>query len=191
MTADTPLGPLDALLALLPLHDLPRTGWLQHGIQNPESVGDHTLGTCLVALALAQRAKPSVDVDRAVALALVHDAPEALIGDWPKPASRLLPPGAKAAVEDKAAAQLLGPLSNVAHERFVEYRQMESREARFVRVCDGLHLGLRLLAYRRRGHGDLADFEKSLAELDCSEFDAADELKRDLIAALHALARAH
>lgn len=186
MTADTPSGPLDALLALLPLHDLPRTGWLQHGIQNPESVGDHTLGTCLVALALAQRVRPALDTDRAVALALVHDAPEALIGDWPKPASRLLPPGAKAAVEDRAAAQLLGPLSKVAHERFVEYRRMESREARFVRVCDGLHLGLRLLAYRRRGHGDLDDFETTLAALDCSEFDAADALKRDLIAALHA-----
>lgn len=183
-------SPLDALLALLPLHDLPRTGWLQHGIQNPESIGDHTLGTCFVALALAPQVKPPLDADRAVALALVHDAPEALIGDWPKPASRLLPPGTKAAVEDKAAEQLLAPLSRSAHERFVEYRRMETREARFVRVCDGLHLGLRLLAYRRRGHGDLANFEATLATLDCREFEVADALKRDLIAALATIDRA-
>ena len=35
-------------------------------------------------------------------------------------------------------------------ELYAEHAQAESREARFVRVCDRLQLGLRLLGYRRR-----------------------------------------
>jgi putative hydrolase of HD superfamily len=188
MAAPAPL--LDALLALGPLHDLPRTGWILRGVRDAESIGDHVLATCFLALALGPRVEPRIDVERAVALALVHDVPEALFGDLPRTAAELLPAGAKAEAESRAATRLLGPLSDHALRLWDEHKAMGTREARFVRVCDRLQLGLRLLAYQRAGHAGLDEFRATLAALDCAEFPAAGELRDEILAALGPAPRA-
>ncbi|HJP02385.1 MAG TPA: HD domain-containing protein [Planctomycetota bacterium] len=175
---------LEALLALAPLDALPRTGWVQHGIGAPESVAGHLAATALVALALAPRVEPGLDVDRCLALALVHDAPEALIGDLPRGAQDRLPPGAKAAAEEAAARSLLAPLSPVALARFREFAAGETREARLAHLCDRLALGVRLLAYLRAGSRGLEEFTGGLEALDCAEFQPAEDLRRALLAAI-------
>lgn len=175
---------LEALLALVPLESLPRTGWVQHGISPPESVAGHVLGVGFVALAIAPGVSPPVDVDRVVALAAVHDAPEALLGDLPRAASELLPAGAKAQAEAAAAERLLAPLSGLAAERYHEATELETREARLAKLCDRLQLGVRLLAYRRAGWLGLERFQETLAELDCSEFPPAAELQESLLLSL-------
>jgi len=177
---------LDALLDLLALDRLPRTGWLLAGVPAPESVAAHSLGTCLVALALGPGVAPRLDVDRAVALAAVHDAPEAWLGDVPRRGAERLPPGAKRTAESAVAAELLGSLSETALERFREFAAGATREARFARLCDRLHLGLRLLGYARAGQRGLDDFARGLEALDCAEFAPCAELKRELLAALAA-----
>jgi putative hydrolase of HD superfamily len=174
---------LSALLPLLALDRLPRTGWLLAGVPAPESVAAHSLGAALVALALAPRVEPPLDVDRCVALALVHDVPEAWLTDLPRRAAELLPEGAKALAEERAARGLLEPLSGVALERFEEYRAGASREARLVRLCDKLHLGVRWLGYRREGHGGLDDFATGLKELDCREFAPCEALRVEILEA--------
>lgn len=178
---------LRALSALIPLESLPRTGWMLRGLAPVETVAGHSLGTAFVALALAPRVAPPLDVDRALALALVHDAPEALCGDLPRRARELLPHGAKERLEAEAARELLAPLSAIALERFEEYAAAASREARLVRLCDKLQLGLRLLAYLRSGARGLEDFEEGLERLDCSEFPPAAELHARLLEALATL----
>lgn len=175
---------LEALLALQPLHDLPRTGWILRGVRDPESVGDHVLSTCFLVLAAGPRVAPAVDVERAVALALVHDAPEAAIGDLPRTAARLLPAGAKAAAEDRAAAELLGPLSDHARGLWDEVRAGVTREARFVKLCDRLQLGVRLVALERTGQRGLDDFRATVAGLDCAEFSVLAALRDEVLAAL-------
>ncbi|MCB9914680.1 MAG: HD domain-containing protein [Planctomycetes bacterium] len=179
-----PQSPLDALLALVPLEALPRTGWIQRGVPAPESVAAHVLGTAWVALALAPRVTPPLDVDRVVALCAVHDAPEALLGDLPRSGARLLPAGAKRAAEERAAELLLGPLSPAALERHREALALDTREARLAKLCDGLQLGVRLLAYRRAGQRGLDEFVATVAALDCAEFEPAAALQRELLAAL-------
>jgi len=179
-----PRSLLDALLALEPLHDLPRTGWILRGVRDAESIGDHVLSTCFLALALGPRIEPKIDVERAVALALVHDVPEALFGDLPRTAAKLLPAGAKAEAEKRAAAELLGPLSDDSMRLWQEYQAGTTREARFVKVCDRLQLGVRLLAYQRSGHTGLDEFRDTVAAVDCSEFPPAAELRAALLAAL-------
>lgn len=175
---------LRALLALLPLERLPRTGWILRGAAAVEPVAGHVLGTAFVALALAPRVDPPLDVDRAIALAVLHDAPEALTGDLPRRARELLPEGAKDHMEAAAARELLLPLSPAALERFEEYASGASREARLVRLCDKLQLGLRLLAYARAGERGLEEFRTGLQALDCSEFAPAQQLQARLLAAL-------
>ncbi len=175
---------LGALLSLAPLAQLPRTGWLQAGVPSPESIADHSLGTCLVALALGPRVEPPLDVDRCVALAALHDAPEALLSDLPRTAAELLPVGAKRSAEARAARILLGPLSALAEERWDEYAAGSTREARFVRICDKLHMGIVLVARTRAGQRGLEDFAHSLEQLDCGEFQACRELRDEILADL-------
>jgi putative hydrolase of HD superfamily len=174
---------LDALLQLLALDRLPRTGWLLAGIATPESVAAHSLGTALVVLALGPRIVPALDVERAVTLAVLHDAPEALLTDLPRSASELLPQGAKASAELRAAERLLAPLSELALSRWSELHARETREARLVRLCDALHLGLRWLGYRRAGAGGLEDFRAGLLALDCGDFAPCEELRQAILAA--------
>lgn len=189
-----PLGPerrrdcddspqLAALLELAALGRLPRTGWLQAGQRSAESIAAHSHGVATLVLALAGEVEPPLDVDRAVALAVVHDAPEALLGDLPKTAGELLPPGAKAAAEAEAGARLLGVFAPAAHARLVEYASGASREARFVKVCDRLQLGVELVALARSGARGLRRFEGVLAGLACGEFAAAERLRVELLGA--------
>jgi putative hydrolase of HD superfamily len=175
---------LAPLLVLQPLEWLPRTGWVMKGLAAPETIAGHVLGACHVVLAIGPRLEPAIEVQRALALALVHDAPEALTGDWPRTAARFLPEGTKARTEEAAAREVLGKLSPLAIELFVEYRAQATREARFARICERLQLGVRLAGYRRLGIGGLEEFAETVRGLDCSEFAPAAELRREILAAV-------
>ena len=172
---------LDTLLELLPLDDLPRTGWVLKGVPHAESVAGHILGTSHLILALAPRTTPPIDLGAALSMALVHDLPEARTGDLPRPAGHYLPPQAKALMEDRIAEHLVAPLSDVAAEAWVGYRAGSSREARFVALCDKLQMGVRLLGYERSGQRGLGEFHASLRELDCSEFQPVLDLQRAIL----------
>ena len=174
---------LDALLALLALDRLPRTGWLVAGVAAPESVAAHSLGSAFVVLALGPRVQPALDVERAAVYALLHDATEALLTDLPRSALECLPSGAKAAAEARAAERVLAPLSKLAFEREAEYRSRSTREARFVALCDKLNLGVRWLGYHNAGVRGLDSFRESLTALDCREFAPCEELRRSILAA--------
>jgi putative hydrolase of HD superfamily len=183
------MSALAALLPLLALDRLPRTGWLLAGIGAPESVAAHSLGTALVALALGPRVRPPLAVERAVALAVVHDVPEALLTDLPRAASELLPSGAKAEAERRAAERLLGPFGPEALALQREFAAGETREARFARLCDKLHLGLRWLGYLREGARGLEEFRPGLVALECGEFAPCAELRDELVSAAERLRR--
>jgi len=160
-------GALDALLGLLPLDSLPRTGWVLRGVEGPESIAGHALGVAHVALAMAGRVTRDeggpLALGRVLAMALVHDAPEALSGDLPRPATRHLPDGAKAAMERALAEEVVAPLSADAARAHAEYEAQATPEARFVKGCDRIQLGVRLLGYERAGRRGLDEFWGTLA----------------------------
>jgi len=178
---------LDALLQLQVLEHVPRMGWLLKGVANPESVAAHSLGTAQLVLALGPGQEPALDVDRAVSLAVLHDAAEARLGDLPKPVQKLFPAGAKQAAERQLIGEMLPALSPLAHERALEALEHRTRESRFVGLCDQLQLGLRLLAYRRAGVSGLGEFEPGLRELDCTEFESCAQLQGEILTALAAI----
>jgi putative hydrolases of HD superfamily len=62
------------------LKQLKRQGWVDRGVEQPESVADHSYRLALMTMVIASR-DPEIDASRAVRLALVHDLPEALAGD--------------------------------------------------------------------------------------------------------------
>ena len=148
----------------------------------------HSLGVAQIALALSGSVDPPLDLGRVLAMAVAHDAPEAWLGDLPKTAQRVLPPGAKDEAERRAAEELLAPFAAEALHGFRDYQKGTSRVAQFVKLCDRLQLGLRLLAYRQSGRAGLNEFEQGLRELDTSAFPNAEALRLEILAGLDALA---
>ena len=163
--------PLAALLDLLSLDTLPRTGWILRGVQPAESIAGHVLGVAHVALALAPRVEPPLDLARVLAMAIVHDAPEARSGDLPSPAAGHLPTGAKHALDRGLAAEVIAPLSGAALAAFEEYESQATPEARFVKACDRLQLGVRLLGYERAGWRGLTEFWHAIEPVAFAEFE--------------------
>ena len=153
--------PADGLLRFFHLagrlKDTPRAGWALRGIMSPESVAEHSQRVALLALVLAPRAEPPLDVSRCVSLSLVHDLAEALVGD-------ITPYDGVAADEKRRReeeamrhlAGLAGDAGLLALWR--EYDAAESPEARFVKELDKLETVLQAAEYEERGAGALDEF---------------------------------
>ena len=138
---------------------LPRAGWLQRGVAQPESVAEHTFGVAALALLVGDML-PDLDRGRLLALALVHDMAEALLGDLPASARRLLGADVKHAAERRAANELFGALSQGAHylALWEEYASAATPEARLIKGLDRIEMLAQALAYERAGSRALAEF---------------------------------
>jgi putative hydrolase of HD superfamily len=78
---DSPSGSsslLDFLCLIGKLKHLKRTGWVHCGVQEPECVASHMYRMGIMAILFADS---SLDRERMVKLALVHDMGEAIVGD--------------------------------------------------------------------------------------------------------------
>lgn len=122
-----------------------RKGWLRCGIELPESVADHSHRVTVLALVLSRRHE-DLDASRCVAMALVHDLAEAVVGDitpWDG-----VPVEEKHRREQAAMADLAG-LAGDSHvaELWEEYAAGRSPEARFVKSLDALETVLQALEY--------------------------------------------
>lgn len=151
---DRPAHPLLALVAqALPLKHVDRAGWLRVGVQAPESVAAHSWGMALLALA---QCPPDLDRERVLALCILHDIAEAVVGD--------ITPHDGISKEDKrsrervAAAQMLGDHPEL-WGLWEDYEQQRSAEARFVKQLDKLDMGLQAVAYR--SSANTAEFVQS------------------------------
>jgi putative hydrolase of HD superfamily len=136
---------------------LPRTGWLQRGLQNVESIAEHSFGVAALALIVGDLHE-GLDRGRLLSIALVHDLAEALIGDLPASASRLIGKEAKHAAERRAFLELFSgmPQAESYLELWEEYSAGATPEARLVKALDKLEL--QALQYERAGARSLAEF---------------------------------
>lgn len=138
--------------AVLALKHVDRAGWLRVGIQSPESVAAHSFGVATLGLILCP---PELDRDRVVAIALLHDLAEAVVGD--------ITPHDGVSVDEKrrrernAAAELFAARPDL-WALWEDYEQNRSPEAHFVHELDKLDMGLQAQVY-----GEEADTAEFLA----------------------------
>jgi len=160
------------------LKTLRRQGWIDRGVEEPESVADHSFRLALLAWLLA-RTRPDLDAERAAILALAHDVAEAIAGDR-TPFDAALRAGAereqlfrqrpiydpesearKTAAERAALAELTALLPEPAGAALVaaweEYEAGQTAEARFVRQLDKLETVLQAFEYHARQPGLIID----------------------------------
>lgn len=157
------------------LKTTPRTGWLDRGVPaaETESVADHTYQTALLAW-LAAASDPTLDRDRILKLAIVHDLPEAITGDktpydqdgmpdsgadraaWRafldrrhvrSPENRQAKRAAETAAMESLLAELRGNARVELAALWHELNEGLTIEARFVKQADQLEAYLQSLAY--------------------------------------------
>jgi putative hydrolases of HD superfamily len=155
-----------------------RTGWIDRGVPaaEVESVADHTLMTALIGWLLALP-DASLDADRVLKLAMIHDMAEAIVGDRPPYEPHEVPSreepevlraffsvrhlrsaenaAAKRQDEDAAAATLIsllpGGVASEIEALWHEYEAQETPEARFVKEVDTLEAYLQSRTYAASG----------------------------------------
>lgn len=160
---------------LYKLKDIPRTGWVDRGIpkQEAESVADHSFFTTLLVWVVAHD-DDSVDSDRVLKLALIHDAAESIAGDIPPYDAEDIPTNPsereaffavrkqrspenrarKNAIESAAAIDLMAMLPDsirpIWRELWDEYESQSSPEARLVKEVDRLEAFVQSRLYAQK-----------------------------------------
>ena len=161
------------LIELQRLKGLERTGWMLRGIQpGAESVADHSYGVALAAMLLADELIArgvSVNVERTLRMALLHDWAEARVGDMPRTATEYFGAEARKRAERAAFDDLTNGLKSggvaekygALHE---DYEERASLEARLVKAADVIDLLVQTLAFERAGVRGLDEFWDGVAE---------------------------
>jgi putative hydrolases of HD superfamily len=179
---------LQFLSELIRLKSLPRTGWLLRGVRDVESIADHTFGVAWVAMLLADRAIAgglTVNVEKVLRMALLHDISEARTGDLPSTIKAYFASHSLQEADEKVATEMLSPLGESGAQYLTiwhEYEERISLEARLVKAADKIDLLLQVREYEKGGAKGLAEFWENAAE-DFARL-SIDELIADILTAL-------
>ena len=127
----------------------PRTGWVEVGVYQPESVADHTFRTAFLCMLYADM--ENLDSLKMLRMALIHDLPEAVTGD--------LMPSQKTAEtkenEKTAIHKILCLLPETQMENYLavwnEYEEGNTKEAKAVRQLEKIELALQAKEYNNLG----------------------------------------
>ena len=138
-----------------------RTGWAQRGVPNAENVAAHSFGVVFVALVLAPLVEEPIDLGKTLAMAALHDLPEALTTDIPTPAWQYLPPDIKTSVE-RQAIQVMLPQADFTAPLLTWWEELHAAatpEAHLVHDADKLDMFLQAVMYEEQtGNRQLAEF---------------------------------
>ncbi|XP_031721979.1 5'-deoxynucleotidase HDDC2 [Anarrhichthys ocellatus] len=128
------------------LKRVPRTGWVYRNVQKPESISDHMYRMAMMSLTITD---PTVDKDRCIKLALVHDMAECIVGDI-APMDNISK-AEKHRREEEAMRQLSALLPEGLKQEMYglweEYETQISQEARLVKEFDLLEMILQSHEY--------------------------------------------
>ena len=133
------------------LKKTPRKGWKEKlGLQNPESVADHSYITAVMAMILSDL--NGLDTEKILKMSLLHDLAESITGDlMPDEISKK----DKTELENQTISDIFEKLpENLACEYkqiWVEYQKVESKEAELVHEVDRLEMALQARKYRSEG----------------------------------------
>src|SRR5215212_4824202 len=129
---------LSTLIELQRLKRLDRTGWTLRGLPNgTESVAAHSFGVSVTAMLLADSCSAhglSLDVEKVVRMALLHDWAETRVGDMPRTATLYFGSEARKQAETAAFSDIVNPVDAGASYAglYNDYERRESLEARLV-----------------------------------------------------------
>jgi putative hydrolase of HD superfamily len=133
------------------LKKIPRKGWKEKlGLQNPESVADHSYITAIMAMTISDLRR--FDTHKILKMVLLHDLAESITGDlMPEEISKK----DKAELETQTISDIFAKLpTNLADDYskiWHEYQEGKSKESDLVHEVDRLEMALQARKYRLEG----------------------------------------
>ncbi|MEU6309980.1 HD domain-containing protein [Streptomyces sp. NPDC047014] len=127
-----------------------RTGWWMAGVDNPESVAEHSWRTSLIASVIAKL--EGADPARAAFLAVWHDTQETRTGDVNHLGKKYATGADPQAVTADQTTGMPEALAATIQELVAEYEGKESPEAVCARDADKLECMLQGIEYRAQGY---------------------------------------
>ncbi|WBW74654.1 GMP 5'-nucleotidase [Schizosaccharomyces osmophilus] len=145
------------------LKSTPRTGWLYHGIEAPESIADHMHRMGILTLLCND---PAINKDRCVKIAIVHDLAESIVGDITphenvsKEEKHRLEMEAMNKITKEILPSNLAMNAEEIRELFLEYEHASTSEAKFVKDIDKFEMLAQMFEYEKKYQGtkDLSQF---------------------------------
>ncbi len=137
--------------SVIDLKKVHRQGWIdQLGLNNPESVTDHSFSMTIMAMVLSDIQK--LDTEKVIRISLLHDLAESKTGDvTPKMMSR----DEKKEIERKAMKKIFDflpkEISNCYQKLWDEYQDNSSEESQFVHDIDKLEMAFQAYCYSKDG----------------------------------------
>lgn len=135
------------------LKQLYRQGWLKRGVspERCESVAEHTLGTAVLAMLLAESCFPELDSNKVLRMALLHDFGEIYAGDF-TPVDPISSEE-KHRLEFDAVSRVFSklPQGETYLDLWKDYEENLCAEAKFVHQIDRLEMGLQASIYELQG----------------------------------------
>ena len=130
-----------------------RKGWvLKLGIDNPESVAEHSFRMALMSMVYSDMR--GLDTARVMKMALLHDLPEAIVGDSvPGEISRRRKREGESAAMEKILGGLPAERRGEYESIWSEFLRGRSQEARLVRQLDKLEMAIQAREYEEAGAG--------------------------------------
>lgn len=133
------------------LKSVKRSGWLLHGIKNPESVAEHTFRVAVLAMVLAP--KFGLDSEKVLKMALLDDLAEGIVGDLV--VERGHTPGKRNhqhTLEKKALRKIFSLVDD--GQKFIslweELQAKKTQEARLVKQVERLEMAIQALEYESK-----------------------------------------
>lgn len=159
-----------------------RTGWVDRGINDCESISDHIFRVTFMSQFLKS---PGLDVSKCFSIALAHDIAEALVGDI-TPADKNVDKKEKH-YREKATidylCELIKPYNEKAATKLCEdwnaYENISCEEAVYVKDLDKYELLVQAIEYEKR-YPEL-DVEEFWRALDMIKTDEVKQWAKDLL----------
>ncbi|GHI86310.1 HD domain-containing protein [Streptomyces xanthophaeus] len=127
-----------------------RTGWWMAGINQPESVAEHSWRTAIIASVIAKL--EGADAARAAFLAVWHDTQETRTGDVNHLGKKYSTGAEPEAVTADQTAGMPEVLASAIQDLVAEYEAKDSPEAVCARDADKLECMLQGIEYKAQGY---------------------------------------
>jgi len=179
---------LSTLIELERLKRLDRTGWILRGLPNgTESIAAHSFGVSVTAMLLADKLIAhgvTVNVEKLLRIALLHDWAEVRVGDLPRTATLYFGSEARRQAETAAFADVVRDIDEAEGlyaSLYGDYERRESLEARLVKAADVLDLLIEVLALERAGARGLDEFWEVAEKPDFKLDGPAEQIVQELL----------
>lgn len=157
--------------ALYRLKETPRSGWVERGVRDSESVASHSYALAVISLLIAH--EKGLDISRTVITALLHDLAESITGDLTPRMKEEIGREAAERTEESMLRQLFEELPQRLGELLSglvsEYYSSSTAEAVLVRQLDKVEMALQAKRYLEQGRLSREEveefFESALREV--------------------------